>query len=124
MLSGVRSRLKESRTGAVTGKVDQLAEELGKPVDEFIVTLVAAGFRVPEKAREKPAFVEHAGEILWLNRNAKGELWLNAKAAKFADKEPDPEDVEANGESSEGGEGEGEKKSLRRSPRPRTKKPE
>ena len=24
--------------------------------------------------------------IVWLNRNAKGELWLNAKASKFADK--------------------------------------
>jgi hypothetical protein len=42
--------------------------------------------KVPEKAREKPVFAEHAGEIFWLNRNAKGELWLNAKASKFADK--------------------------------------
>ena len=31
-------------------------------------------------------FVEHAGEIFWLNKNAKGELWLNAKASKYADK--------------------------------------
>jgi hypothetical protein len=30
--------------------------------------------------------VEHTGEILWLNRNAKGELWLNAKASKLAEK--------------------------------------
>ena len=30
-------------------------------------------------------FVEHAGEIFWLNRNAKGELWVNAKASKYAD---------------------------------------
>ena len=31
-------------------------------------------------------FVEHAGEIFWLNKNAKDELWLNAKASKYADK--------------------------------------
>ena len=43
--------------------------------------------KVPEKPREKPVFVEHAGEIFWFNRNAKGELWLNAKASKYADKD-------------------------------------
>ena len=52
-------------------------------------TLVGAGLRVPEKSREKPVFVEHAGEILWLNRNAKGQLWLNARESKFAEKSQD-----------------------------------
>ena len=47
---------------------------------------MGAGLKVPEKAREKPVFVEHAGEIFWLNKNAKDELWLNAKASKYADK--------------------------------------
>ena len=39
---------------------------------------------MPEKAREKPVFVEHAGEIFWLNLNGKGELWLNAKVSKYS----------------------------------------
>ena len=60
------------------------------------------------KAREKPFSVEHAGESLWLSRNTKGELWLNAKAAKSSDQE------------AEEGEGEGEK--SRRSGRARGKK--
>jgi hypothetical protein len=37
--------------------------------------------------------VEHAGEVFWLTRNARGEVWLNAKAAKLAEKEggePEP----------------------------------
>ena len=59
--------------------------------------LTAAGLKVPEKAREKPVFVPHGSEILWLNKNAKGELWLNAKESKFADS----------------GEGEGARKSRR-----------
>ena len=87
--------LKETRTGSLAAKIDRLAEELGKSPDDVIATLVAAGLKVPEKPREKPAFVPHGEEILWLNRNAKGELWLNAKASKFADKEGD----EAEGES-------------------------
>src|SRR5439155_16734321 len=88
-LAAVRLLLKETRTGSVAAKIDRLAEELGKPVEEIVATLVGAGLKVPDKPREKPVFVEHAGEIFWLNKNAKDELWLNAKASKFADKADD-----------------------------------
>ena len=87
VLPAVRLLLKETKTGAVAGKIERLAEEMGRPADELLTALVGAGLKVPEKPREKPVFVEHAGEILWLNKNAKDELWLNAKASKFADKE-------------------------------------
>ena len=123
-LAEVRLLLKETRTGAVAGKVDRLADELGKPAEEIVATLVNAGFRVPEKPREKPVFVEHAGEILWLNKTLKGELWLNAKAPKVADKEDEEDGVEDASEPSEGGEGEGDKKAGRRPARVRTKKVE
>ncbi len=86
VLSAVRLLLKETRTGGFAGKVERVAGELAKPVEEFIATLVAAGLQAPEKAREKPVFVEQAGEIFWLNLNAKGELWVNAKASEFTDK--------------------------------------
>jgi hypothetical protein len=119
VLAGVRLLLKETKTGAIAGKVERLAEELGKPAEEFLATLVGAGLKVPEKPREKPVFVEHAGEIFWLNKNAKGELWLNAKASKFAAKAGDA----AESSSAEGGaaspDGEAEKKPRR--PRPRKK---
>jgi len=85
VLAAVRLLLKETKTGAIAGKVDRLAEELGKGPEEFLAALTGAGLKVPEKPREKPVFVEHAGEIFWLNKNAKDELWLNAKASKFAD---------------------------------------
>jgi hypothetical protein len=84
-LAALRLLLKETKTGAVAAPVERLATELGKPVDELLGALTASGLRVPEKPREKPAFAEHAGEIFWLNLNGKGELWLNAKASKYAD---------------------------------------
>ena len=90
IFAAVRLLLKETKTGAVAGKVDRLAEELGKSPADFTATLVTAGLAVPEKSREKPVFAEHAGEIFWFNRNAKDELWLNAKASKFADGEKKP----------------------------------
>jgi hypothetical protein len=84
-LAAVRLLMKETKTGAVAGKVDRLADELGKSQEDFLGVLTGAGLVVPERAKDKPVFVEHAGEIFWLNRNAKDELWLNAKASKFAD---------------------------------------
>lgn len=83
VLAGVRLLLKETRTGSVAGKVERVAGELGKSPDELTGALVAAGLKVPEKPREKPVFVEHGGEIFWFNRNAKGELWVNAKTSKY-----------------------------------------
>ncbi len=94
VLPGVRLLLKAGKTGSFAGETGKLAIELGKSEDDFIATLVAVGLKVPEKAREKPVFVEHAGEIFWFNRNARGQLWLNAKASKFADK---PEETEPEG---------------------------
>jgi hypothetical protein len=127
VLASVRLLLKETKTGSIAGKVDRVAEEIGKSADDLIAVLVGAGMKVPEKAREKPVFVEHGGEILWLNKNAKGELWLNAKASKFADKAEDGENEEDAEESAEGEgasagtAGEGEKKPARRGGRSRKK---
>lgn len=87
VLAAVRLLLKETRTGAFAGKLDRVAEDLGKSAADLTAALVGAGLQVPEKAKEKPVFVEHAGEIFWFNKNAKDELWLNAKASKFTDAE-------------------------------------
>ena len=105
VLAAVRLLLQETKTGSVAGKAERVAEKLGKSPEELLAALVTAGLKVPEKAREKPVFVEHAGEIFWLNRNAKDELWLNAKASKYAE--------------ASGGEADGDKKPA---PRGRAKK--
>jgi hypothetical protein len=129
VLTGIRVFLKETRTGAAAAKIDRIASELGQSPEDVLGTLVIAGLKVPEKPREKHVFVQHAGEVFWLNKNARGELWLNAKAAKLGDK--DESDIEA-GEGADSGEpasetteGEGDKKQGRRpASRPRPKKTE
>jgi len=83
-LAAVRLLLKETKRGGVAAETGRLAAQLNKTPGELLAGLTGAGLKVPEKAREKPVFIEHAGEIFWLNRNARGELWLNAKASKFA----------------------------------------
>ena len=107
VLTGVRLLLKETKTGGYAKKLDRVAEDLSMSPEELLAALTNAGLVVPDKAREKPVFVEHAGEIFWFNRNAKEELWINAKASKFTSGDEDG--------------AEGEKKSGARRPRPKKK---
>jgi hypothetical protein len=114
-LAAVRLLMKPTKTGSYAGSTGFLAQALGKGEEEFIAALVGAGLKVPEKAREKPVFAEHAGEIFWFNKNAKGELWLNAKASKFASKKTgaadSAKDSDTTGKKSDRG-GRGRKKSA------------
>jgi hypothetical protein len=89
-LAAVRLLLTPTKTGGFSAEVGRLAETLGKPRDEFLATLTGIGLKVPEKSREKPVFVEHGGEIFWLNRSAQDDLWLNAKASKYAGQDAPP----------------------------------
>jgi hypothetical protein len=98
ILAAVRPLLKETRTGAFAGKIDRVATELSRSVEDLSAALIAAGLKVPEKPREKPVFVEQAGEIFWFNRNARGEVWVNAKASKFADEAAEDEGADAGAE--------------------------
>lgn len=122
-LAAVRLLLKETRTGTMSGKIDRLAEEMGKTADDFVASLVAAGLKVPEKPREKAVYVVHAGENFWLNKNAKGELWVNAKAAKTAGNDDEGSDEEGESDSA-GGDGDSARRSGRRGGRSRAKKAE
>ena len=83
VLSAVRLLLKKTKTG-FSAKTETLASELKQTPDELTAALVGAGLKVPERSKDKPVFVEHAGEIIWFNLSPKGDLWVNAKASKYA----------------------------------------
>ena len=83
VLAAARPLLKETKTGAFAEETGLLSSALGRTSGELLAALTSAGLSVPEKPRARPVFVEHAGESFWLNRNAKDELWLNAKAPKY-----------------------------------------
>jgi hypothetical protein len=84
VLGALRLLLKETKTGSFSAESGRLAEQLNKPVGDLLSALTDAGLKIPEKSREKPVFIEFNGEIFWLNRNSKDELWLNAKPSKFS----------------------------------------
>jgi hypothetical protein len=105
----VRPSLKPAKTG-VSAKVEAISEERGTAMDELVNHLVAAGLKLPEKPREKAVYVEAGGELYWLARNSKGELWLNAKPAQGGDAKAEGESDEKGGER-KGGRSRGRRKS-------------
>lgn len=106
VLEALRLLLQPKKRGeGFTAKIDDLSTQLGRPAIEILEALVGAGLNVPDDAKTKPTFGERNGEIFWLNRNAKGDLWLNAKDAKArrarSKKKEDGEESDDDGDSDE-----------------------
>ena len=90
-LAAVRLLLQPKKRGeGVAALVTDVAQQLGQAPERLVEALAAAGVKEPAEEGAKPTFGENAGEIFWLNRNAKGELWLNAKASKSSAKKSRP----------------------------------
>ncbi len=86
-LTAVRLLMQPKKRGeGVTARVDELAGKLEKAPEVLMAALAAAGLTPPDSPKGKPTFAEHGGELYWLNVNAKGETWLNAKAVSATKK--------------------------------------
>ena len=59
--------------------MDDLRIKLEKSEEQLLAILATAGLNLPATPKDKPTFAEHGGELYWLNANAKGQVWLNAK---------------------------------------------
>jgi hypothetical protein len=90
LIAQLRPLLKETRTGTLAGEIGKLAEGIGQEREALIAGLEGLGLTLPEKAREKPATVDFGGEPVWLSKNAKGELYFNAKPFREAAPERKP----------------------------------
>jgi hypothetical protein len=81
-LTAVRLLMEPKKRGeGVTGSLTDLAGKLDKSDEQLLAILGSAGLHLPETPKGKPTFAEHGGEIFWLNANAKGQVWVNAKQA-------------------------------------------
>jgi len=79
-LTAMRLMMEPKKRGeGVTALVKDLAKKLEKTETQLQAILVTAGLERPSSPKAKPTFAEHGGEIYWLNVNAKGQVWLNAK---------------------------------------------
>jgi hypothetical protein len=80
ILTAVRLLMAPKKRGeGVTAPIGELAAKLEKSDEQVMAMLASTGLQLPESPKAKPTFAEHGGEIYWLNANAKGQVWLNAK---------------------------------------------
>jgi hypothetical protein len=80
ILTAVRLLMAPKKRGeGVTAPIGELAAKLEKSDEQVLALLASTGLLLPESPKAKPTFAEHGGEIYWLNANAKGQVWLNAK---------------------------------------------
>lgn len=80
ILTAVRLLMHPKKRGeGVTAPIGELAAKLEKSDEQVLAMLASTGLQLPESPKAKPTFAEHGGEIYWLNANAKGQVWLNAK---------------------------------------------
>lgn len=83
ILTAVRLLMQPKKRGeGVTAPLPEVAEKLEKSAEQVLALLATASLQLPGSPKAKPTFAEHGGEIYWLNVNAKGQVWLNAKASK------------------------------------------
>lgn len=81
-LTAVRILMQPKKRGeGVTAPLPDLAAKLEKSEEQLLAVLGSAGLHLPESPKGKPTFAEHGDEIFWLNANAKGQIWVNAKQA-------------------------------------------
>ncbi len=87
VLTAVRLLMQPKKRGeGVTASLAELAEKLEKTPDTVQGLLANVGLQLPDSPKGKPTFAEHGGEVYWLNANAKGQVWLNAKATSATKK--------------------------------------
>jgi hypothetical protein len=80
ILTAVRLLMQPKKRGeGTTASLSELAGHLEKSDEQLLAVLGTAGLHLPETPKGKPTFAEHGGEIYWLNANAKGQVWVNAK---------------------------------------------
>jgi len=79
-LAAVRLLLQPKKRGeGVAAPVTEIARQLEKSEEQLRAALAAAGLVLPADPKGKPGFAAHGGEVFWLNRNSRDEVWLNAK---------------------------------------------
>jgi hypothetical protein len=59
--------------------LDYLAKRWEQPEADLVGALIECGFVVPETEDSAPEYLEFDGDLHWLNRNGRGQLFLNVR---------------------------------------------
>ncbi len=59
--------------------IDYLAKRWEQPEADLVGALIECGFVIPETEDSAPEYLEFDGDLHWLNRNQRGQLFLNVR---------------------------------------------
>lgn len=105
LLDAIKPHLRRNPKGiGEAAAVDYLAKRWDQEPSDVLGALEECGFEVPDEEDEVPVYFDFEGDLFWLNRNNRGQLFINvrekprprfkmAKGKKLADDDPASEDV-------------------------------
>ncbi|MDR1011889.1 MAG: DUF4177 domain-containing protein, partial [Opitutaceae bacterium] len=85
ILDHIRPMMRRNRHGPnYSGSIGFLARALGIADDDLATRLIELGLPIPAVPGEKPTFVEINAVLYWLNKDNRGNIWINARENKNA----------------------------------------
>jgi hypothetical protein len=89
-LDRIRPMMRRNRHGpGSSGSIGFLARALEITDADLADQLIELGLRIPALPGEKPTFVEIGATLYWLNKDIRGNIWINARENKTAPRKPD-----------------------------------
>ncbi|AHF90063.1 hypothetical protein OPIT5_07340 [Opitutaceae bacterium TAV5] len=70
---------KNQRGPGMSVAIDYLAKRWEQPERDLVGALEECGFVLPEGEDSEPVYLEFEGDLYWLNRNNRGQLFLNTR---------------------------------------------
>ncbi len=89
LLDRIRPMMRRNRHGpGYSGSIGFLARALKTTDADLAAQLTALGLHIPAASNEKPTFVEIGAMLYWLNKDNRGNIWINARENKNGAKKP------------------------------------
>src|SRR5450432_3323017 len=88
--------LRKNPRGDKSVELDFLAKKFEQDAGELLTAFEECGLKTPEQG--KGEVVDHDGSLYWLERDAKGRVWVNTRDKKFKTATTTPVPAEALGE--------------------------
>ena len=107
LFDAIKPHLRRNQRGlGEAAALDYLAKRWDQETDDVVGALIECGLEVPENDDESSAFFEFEGDLYWLNRNNRGQLFINVREKprprfkptalrKLDDDAPESEDLRA-----------------------------
>lgn len=91
IFAAVKPFLRRTPQGnASAASLEILAEKFGVEERDLLNAFAEEGLRTPAGSGQRSEPVEHEGVLFWLNRNQRGQTWVNAKPKPREQPRPEP----------------------------------